>query len=243
MSLTLAEARDRAAAVEVAGYSIDLDLADQSLDTFGCSTRVRFTTAVPATFLELTGASEVRVEVDGTPVEPAYDGRRISLEGLPTGRPVEVAVSARVPYVTDGDGMHRMTDPEDGETYVSAYLSLDVAQRVFPCFDQPDLKATFDVAVTADPRWTVIGNGRVVEHGDGRWVFATTPRLCPSLFVVCAGPWHSVTWEHAGLPFGWHARASLAAELDRDAEELERTTTDCFDHYATLFSEAYPFDS
>jgi aminopeptidase N len=52
-----------------------------------------------------------------------------------------------------------------------------------------------------------------------------------------------VTWEHRGLPFGWHARKSLAAELDRDADELVRSTNDCFDHYAELFDEPYPFDS
>jgi aminopeptidase N len=74
-------------------------------------------------------------------------------------------------------------------------------------------------------------------------VFATTPPVSTYLFVVCAGPWHSVTWEHAGLPFGWHARRSLAAELERDAPELQRITEQCFDHYATLFDEPYPFDS
>ena len=245
MSLTLAEARHRATAIEVESYGIDLDLTGWERGRFACVTTVRFTSADPSTSLELTAAQDVSLESDVEALGWEYDGRRIRLEGLPTGRPVEVVVRAEVPYVTDGDGMHLMTDPEDGETYASAYLSLDVAQRVFACFDQPDLKATFDVAVTADPRWTVLGNGRVTEHDEreGRWVFATTPRLCPSLFVVCAGPWHSVTWEHAGLPFGWHARASLAAELERDAEELRRITADCFDHYATLFDEAYPFDS
>ncbi|MGB0191337.1 MAG: M1 family metallopeptidase, partial [Nocardioides sp.] len=245
MSLTLAEARHRATAIEVESYGIDLDLTGWERGRFACVTTVRFTSADPSTSLELTAAQDVSLESDVEALGWEYDGRRIRLEGLPTGRPVEVVVRAEVPYVTDGDGMHLMTDPEDGQTYASAYLSLDVAQRVFACFDQPDLKATFDVAVTADPRWTVLGNGRVTEHDEreGRWVFATTPRLCPSLFVVCAGPWHSVTWEHAGLPFGWHARASLAAELERDAEELKQTTTDCFDHYATLFDEAYPFDS
>ncbi len=68
------------------------------------------------------------------------------------------------------------------------------------------------------------------------------------MFVVCAGPWHSVTWEHAGpdgrvLPFGWHARRSLATELERDADELRRITESCFDHYATIFTEPYAFDS
>ena len=246
MSLTLAEARHRTETVEVDAYGIDLDLTGWERGRFACTTTVRFTATQPRTFLELTAAEDVVVGCsDADALTWEYDGRRLTLEGLPTGRPVEVVVAAQVPYVTDGDGMHLMTDPEDGETYVSAYLSLDVAQRVFACFDQPDLKATFTVSVTSDPRWTVLGNGRVVEHDAdaGRWTFATTPRICPSLFVVCAGPWHSVTWEHAGLPFGWHARASLAAELDRDAAELMRTTTDCFDHYATLFEQPYPFDS
>jgi len=246
MSLTLAEARARAADVHVDSYEIDLDLTGWERGRFACRTRIRFTTKTPRTFLELTDATEVEVSGPGPLAAPftwEYDGRRIVVDGLPTGTPVEVVVRAEVPYVTDGDGMHLMADPVDGATYASAYLSLDVAQRVFPCFDQPDLKATITTSVTADPAWTVIGNGRALESAGGQWRFATTPRLCPSLFVVCAGPWHSVTWEHAGLPFGWHARASLAAELDRDAEELRRTTTDCYDHYATLFDEPYPFDS
>ncbi|GAA2143102.1 aminopeptidase N [Nocardioides koreensis] len=242
MSLTLAEARARAALVSDVSYEIDLDLTGDDPDTYGCRTTLRFDAAGPETFLELTNATGLSLAVDGTPVErTGYDGRRIALDGL-AGR-TEVVVEARMPYVTDGDGMHAMTDPADGERYVSAYLSLDVAQRVFPCFDQVDLKAPITLTVAADPRWTVIANGQVTSREGGRWTFATTPRICPSLFVVCAGPWHSVTWEHAGLPFGWHARQSLAAELDRDAAELERTTTDCFDHYAELFDEPYPFDS
>jgi aminopeptidase N len=64
-----------------------------------------------------------------------------------------------------------------------------------------------------------------------------------ALMCVVAGPWASVRWEHAGLPFGWHARASLAAELERDADELRAVTEACFDHYARIFTEPYPFDS
>ncbi len=139
--------------------------------------------------------------------------------------------------------MHTFTDPADGETYVSAYLGMDIAQRVFPCFDQNDLKAPIGLTVRAPEAWTVLANGRTVEADEGLWRFTTTPPIPPALFVVCAGPWHSMTWEHAGLPFGWHARRSLAAELERDAAELRRVTDACFDHYAAIFDEPYPFDS
>ena len=202
---------------------------------------MRFGSAGRESFLELTDAADLRVSVNGAPAEPAYDGRRIPLTGL-TARN-EVVVEARLPYVTDGDGMHIFTDPADGETYASAYVGMDVAQRVFACFDQNDLKATVDLTVTADPEWTVLGNGRLMSGADGRWRFATTPPIPVAMFVVCAGPWHSRTWEHAGLPFGWHARRSLAAELDRDFANLREVTEACFDHYATLFTEPYAFDS
>ncbi|NPC98178.1 aminopeptidase N [Nocardioides sp. zg-DK7169] len=243
MSLTLDEARARAAQLSDVAYDIELDLTEASAETFGCRTVVTFTTREPETFLELTAARDLLVLVDGAPATEAYDGRRIALTDLPTGVPVRVEVSARVPYVTDGDGMHRFTDPADGETYLSAYLGMDVSQRVFPCFDQVDLKAPVTMTVRADPAWTVLANGRATGRDGGTWRFATTPPIPTNMVVVCAGPWHSVTWEHRGLPFGWHARRSLAAELDRDAAELRALTEGCFDHYAELLAEPFAFDS
>ena len=238
MSLTLTEARTRAALVSDVSYDLHFDLTDR--DTFGVRAVVRFACSEPggATFLELTAGQEVLL--DGLPAT-TYDGRRITLTDLASAN--EVTVEARVPYVTDGDGMHTFTDPADGATYVSAYVGMDLAQRIFPCFDQNDLKAPVTVAVTAPDGWRVIANGRLAGEEDGTWSFATTPPIPLPMFTVCAGPWHSVTWEHDGLPFGWHARASLATQLDRDAEELIRVTESCFDHYGELFGEPFAFGS
>ncbi len=239
MSLTLSEARERAALVSDVSYDLHLDLTDR--ETYGCRTVVRFRCATPGahTFLELADAREVLV--DGLPAT-TYDGSRLVLEDLRTEH--EVTIEARIPYVTDGEGMHTFTDPADGETYVAAYVGMDVAQRVFPCFDQNDLKAPVTVSATVPPGWTVLANGRATSAGeDGSWTFGTTPPIPLPMFTVCAGPWHSITWEHAGLPFGWHARASLASQLDRDAEELRRVTDACFDHYLELFEEPFAFGS
>jgi hypothetical protein len=244
MSLTLLEARTRAATLQVSSYDVALDLVtDRSHATFGSRTRIRFAaSAADESFVELAGARELSVTLNGARVpEEAYDGERIRLQGLRGDN--ELLVEAVLPTVTDGDGMHRFTDPADGETYLSAYLGMDLARKVFACFDQLDLKAPITLGVSADPAWTVLANGRAADHADGQWAFAPTAPIPPNLFVVCAGPWHSVRWEHAGLPFGWHARRSLAAELDRDADELRRVTTACFDHYTGIFDEPYPFDS
>ena len=250
MPLTLDEARLRAATLSDVSYALDLDLTSPHAERFGTRTTIAFTATSSTTFLELTDASDVVVRLDGVVVEAAYDSRRLHLSGLGSGdgSPTrhEVVVEALVPYVTDGDGMHRFTDPADQATYTCAYIGMDVAQRVFPCFDQNDLKARFTVSVQADPAWTVLANGRAATEAspsDGRWSFTETLPIPTAMFVVCAGPFHSRTWEHAGLPFGWHARASLSGELDRDFDELRTTTEACFDHYATLFTEPMPFDS
>ncbi|MBB3088778.1 aminopeptidase N [Nocardioides albus] len=241
MSLTLDEARTRAGLISSVSYSLDLDVT--GLESFHSRTRVRFRSTAAETFLELKGALTASLLVNGTVVEAAYDGGRLSLIGLSTETVNEVEVVATLPYTTDGDGMHTFTDPADGLRYVSAYLGMDNAAKVVACFDQTDLKASFAVSVTADPADTVLANGAVVSRDAGRWVFATTPPIPPALLVVAAGRWHSVRWSHAGLEFGWHARRSLAAELDRDAAELRRTTEACFAHYADLIDEPFPFDS
>lgn len=62
MSLTLAEARDRAATVEVASNAIDLDLTGWEHGRYACTTTVRFTATTPSTFLELTAATDVTVD-------------------------------------------------------------------------------------------------------------------------------------------------------------------------------------
>jgi aminopeptidase N len=238
-SLTLAEARARAAQLSDVSYDVEIDLTDEQ--TFRSRVTVRFASQGPETFLELHLGRDVQVTVNNTPLEAAYDGARIALTGLVERN--EVVVEARLPYVTDGDGMHTFTDPADGERYVSAYVGVDITQRVFACFDQVDLKAPITLRVVADPAWTVLSNGSVAMTQEDAWEFATTPPIPIDLFVLCAGPWHSRTFEHGGLPMGWHARRSLAAELDRDFDELRLITEQCFDHYAELFDEPFPFDT
>jgi aminopeptidase N len=222
--------------------SYDLALDVTSPDDFRSRVAVCFRTAGGDTFLELHRAESVEVTLDGSLIVPAYDGRRIPIEGLAPGAH-EVIVDARMQYVTDGEGLHTFTDPVDGERYVGGYLGLDITQRLFACFDQLDLKGPITLSVTADPAWTVLSNGRPTCIDENRFKFAATPPIPCDLFAFAAGPYHSVRWEHRGLPMGWHARRSLVAELERDAAELRRVTEVCFDHYAKIFSEPFPFDS
>ncbi|MET7285070.1 aminopeptidase N [Streptomyces sp. NPDC005573] len=241
--LTRDEAQLRAQLLDVHRYTVELDLTTGD-ETFDSRTTIRFTARTDGnTFVELKPAELRTVTLDGHPLDPAalHDGR-LALDGLTAGEH-ELRVDARMRYSRTGEGMHRFTDPTDGETYVYTQMFMDDVQRVFAAFDQPDLKAVFDLSVTAPEGWTVLANG-VTEHlGQGRWRAATTPLISTYLVAVAAGPWHSVTTEHRGLPFGIHCRRSLAPHLDADADEILDITRACFDRYHEKFEEPYPFDS
>ncbi|MEU8683399.1 aminopeptidase N [Streptomyces sp. NPDC048611] len=237
------EAQTRARQIDVHRYEIALDLT-QGEERFGSRTVIHFTARTGGdTFIELNPAELHSATLDGSPLDPAaLDDNRFPLTGLTPGAH-ELRLDATMRYSRTGEGMHRFTDPADGESYVYTQLFLDDVQRVFGAFDQPDLKAEFTVTVQAPEDWTVLANG-VTEHlGEGRWQAAPTPLISTYLVAVAAGPWHSVRTEHAGLPFGIHCRRSLAPHLDADADEILDLTRRCFDHYHEIFAEPYPFDS
>ncbi|MFF4955828.1 aminopeptidase N [Streptomyces sp. NPDC001222] len=244
--LTRDEAQTRARLLDVHRYAIELDLTCGD-ETFDSRTAIRFTVRGdgPATdtFVELKPAELRSATLDGHPLDPdTLVENRLPLTGLTPGEH-ELRIDTAMRYSHTGEGMHRFTDPTDGETYTYTQLFLDDIQRVFAAFDQPDLKAVFDLTVKAPEGWSVLANGITTHEGDGIWRAAETPLISTYLVAVAAGPWHSVRTEHRGLPFGIHCRRSLAPYLDADADELLDITRQCFDRYHEKFEEPYPFDS
>ena len=240
-SLTLAEARERATLLSVTSYAVELDL-DQGAEVFGSLTTVRFTCSSPGvdSWVDLKARSVETVRLNGMDLDPAtvVDGR-LPLRGLVGDN--ELVVAATMAYSHDGQGLHRATDPADQRDYVYGHLFLDAAPSVYACFDQPDLKAPYDVVVRAPLGWRVIGNGAATETAPGTWQLETTKPLATYFVTVCAGPYVSVHDEHDGIPLAIHGRASLREPLERHAAEIFDVTKRSFDYFHGLFGIRYPF--
>jgi aminopeptidase N len=244
-NLTRDEARHRARLLNVASYQVELDLTGDE-ETFRSATTVRFSASAAggATFIDLTAPAVREIVLNGQALDPgAFDGNRIALAGLAEDN--ELLVVADCAYSRSGEGLHRFTDPADKGVYLYSDLETFDAHQIYACFDQPDLKATFELTVTAQDDWRVIGNmppaGDPEPAGPGRlrWRFPPTPPLPTYITFVAAGPYHAVRSEHDGIPLGLFCRQSLAGYLDPD--ELFELTRQGLDFYQGQFGLRYPF--
>ncbi|MEU4695011.1 aminopeptidase N [Actinoplanes sp. NPDC023714] len=239
-TLTRAEAADRASVVDVETYSVDLDVTGDG-DTFRSRAVIRFRArAGAATFLEFEPVEVGTLTLNGAAVEESAvrDGR-LHLTGLAEEN--ELVADARMRYSIDGEGLHRYTDPADGNVYLYQHLFINNGGRVLPCFDQPDLKASWQVSVTAPEEWTVATNGTLVTRDGGRWEFAPTKRISTYLASLIAGRYHVLTDEHDGIPLALYARAALAEHLEAEAPEIFEITKQCLDRFHEMFEIRYPF--
>ncbi|KRA28097.1 MULTISPECIES: aminopeptidase N [unclassified Nocardioides] len=243
ISLTRAEAEHRASVLTVTSYDVELDLTVGD-DVFASRTTIRFTSNTASTFVDVKPTALHTISLDGASIDPTALARgRVALT-LGAGEH-ELVVEATMPFRNDGEGLHRMVDPADGLAYVYGMSFMDAAPSIFACFDQPDLKAPYTMRVTAPADWMVAGNAPAREVGSEgnarRWELGPTPPLSTYFVTVVAGPYHRLTDEHDGIPLGLSSRQSLAAILDREADELFTLTRQSFDEFHRLFGVRYPF--
>ncbi len=81
----------------------------------------------------------------------------ISPKFLKAGENV-IKINFASPIKTSGAAITRYVDKEDGAEYIYSLFVPSDASTAFPVFDQPDLKAGFQLSVHAPKHWTVISN-------------------------------------------------------------------------------------
>ncbi|MDT5319594.1 MAG: aminopeptidase [Mycobacterium sp.] len=249
-NLTRDQAVERAALITVDSYRIALDLTDgdgkPGERTFRSTTTVQFDALAGAgadTVIDIAADTVRSATLNGRDLDVSdYDeSTGIALTGLAEHNLVVVDADCR--YSNTGEGLHRFVDPVDGEVYLYSQFETADAKRMFACFDQPDLKATFDVSVTAPQHWQVVSNGATAGVDDGVHTFATTPRMSTYLVALIAGPyarWDDVySDEHGEIALGIFCRATLAEFMD--AERLFTQTKQGFGFYHKNFGVPYAF--
>ena len=249
-NLTQLEAAERARLLDVTSYDITLDLTDGTggpgEGTFRSITEVTFTCAEPgaSTFIEVAADRVRSARLNGMEVDTSGWSAEKGLTLTNLAEQNTLVVDADFQYSSSGQGLHRSVDPVDKEVYLYSQFETADAQRVFACFDQPDLKSVFTWHATVPSHWRVVSNAPVerIEPGpvEGTSVvhFAQSARMSTYITALCAGPYHEVRDTHDGIDLGLFCRASMKQYLD--ADELFLITKQGFDFFHQQFGVRYP---
>lgn len=249
-NLTRLEAAERAANIAVDSYLVELDLTDDD-KTFASKTTVRFDSKPGfSTFIDAITDSVQKITLNSISLDPSThsDNIRIQLPNLEAKN--ELVIEARGKYSNSGEGLHRFVDPVDSEAYLYTQFEVPDSRRMFPVFEQPDLKATYEFHITAPINWQVISNSPTPKPedlggGKGLWKFAPTKRMSSYITALIAGPYKYWTDELTStdgrkIPLGVFCRGSLAQYMD--ADYIFDKTKAGFDFFEKLFEYPYPFE-
>lgn len=246
VSLTKSEAEARALVIGECSYQLELDCA-AGPDCYRFRVRLEFRGSPGAsTFVDAEVTKIDGMLWQGEPLGlESISGQRIHLPALEEHNVLEVWGCSR--YHRAGLGLHLAIDTADQERYLYSDLEPAEAHRVFPCFDQPDIKATFQLRMRVPQDWTVVSAepgraGAAADAEGGRWWdFPATPRLSPYVLGIAAGRLHAIRTQHHGIELALYGPLSLRQDLEKAAPDIFEVTGQGLDFYRELFGVPYPF--
>jgi aminopeptidase N len=112
--------------------------------------------------------------------------------------------------------------------YLYTLFVPDRARTAFPLFDQPDLKATYELTLQVPAGWTAISNAPVASVEDQQIRFERSDLISSYLFSFVAGKFDTVVRDVGG-------RQMTMLHRETDAEKVARNLDEIFDlHGAAL---------
>jgi aminopeptidase N len=241
-----AEASERSRRVHDVSYGLAFELSE-SRETYAGRAVIDFGLRAGEAPLFLDFRGHLRgLVINGASVAVDHHDHRVWLPPALLASANRIILEYENTFGLTGDGFHRFVDPEDGETYLYSDFEPFSAHRLFPCFDQPDIKASYRLSVVAPTDWRVVsavapGRRSLTRDGRRRHDFPPTPPFSSYLMSLIAGPYERVIGRHGSVSLGLLGRRSMRDELDRSAGEILELTKQGLDYYAGLFGRPYPF--
>lgn len=172
-----------------------------------------------------------------------HDELRITHPGVTQGDHVVVVAFSGV--ITDSmHGLYPCYYEHNGEKkeLLATQFESHHAREVFPCIDEPEAKATFDLTLTTETGITVLGNQPVewqrVENDKLVTSFQTTPRMSTYLLAWVTGELHHKTARtSSGVEVSVYATPAQRPEALDFALEHSVKSIEFFDAY---FDTPYP---
>lgn len=236
----------RAAQLSNISYRLQFNL-DKESEVFSGVTEISFDLAADNQndlSIDFNQGTVQAITKDGKAIPYSYEKWFITIPATELSPGTnQLIISYDHPYATDGSGLHRFVDPQNAEIYLYTDFEPYDANRLFPHFDQPDLKASYSLQVSAPDDWQIISATRersIEQKTDKKlWTFPASDLFSSYVFSLHAGNY--AVWEDQfeDIPLRLFARQNLAQYVDID--EWFIPTKQSFAFFNEYFDVRYPF--
>lgn len=176
------------------------------------------------------------VKLNGKSVDYIFENEHIIIDKSDVKKAKN---SVYISFEVDDTPLNRRDD------LVYTLLVPDRARGLMPCFDQPDIKALYNLTVQAPNDWVVIANGPVkdsckVDREYNQWTFETSDPLPTYLFAFVAGDFSRVEKERGGKVVSLYHKEMDSSKIAQCGEILEEVfhSLEWLEDYTGV---AYPF--
>ncbi|WP_228724231.1 M1 family aminopeptidase [Spirosoma sp. KUDC1026] len=231
VSQTLAQHRKQV--ISQLAYALSFDIPNQKVQPIPATETISFVWRTNANPLQIDFKEErshlQNVAVNGKDIPIVFENEHLLIDNslLKAG---QNTVSIR--FTAGNLSLNRNDD------YLYTLLVPDRARTVFPCFDQPDLKASFQVSLTVPSTWQTMTNAPVRDSsmaGDRKTVhFLPSDTISTYLFSFVAGKFESIT-----KTLGKRPMTLLHRETDETKMRLSTDTIFSLHADALRFLEDY----
>ncbi|QMW03820.1 M1 family aminopeptidase [Spirosoma foliorum] len=238
VSQTLAKARRQQ--ISQLAYALKFDIPAQKNQLIPASETITFTWARTTAPLQIdfkeerTHIQKVSVNKKEIPVVFESEHLLISTAFLQPGKN-----TISIQFTAGNLSLNRNDD------YLYTLLVPDRARTVFPCFDQPDLKATFQLSLTIPTNWQAMGNAAVKDSsiaGERKTVNFQVSNIIPTyLFSFVAGKFSPVTRTLNGRPMTLLHRETDTTKIRLSMETLFKLHADALTFLEDYTQIPYPF--
>lgn len=154
-----------------------------------------------------------------------------------------LAIEFKAQYAKSGMGLVRYLDATSNSRYVYTNLEPFSAHSVFPCFDQPDLRAVFQTTVKIPQLWTAISAtdaDEIVPAGGTQTVrFPESPIMPTYAYPLIAGQFAVYEDTYNEKPLRLYYRPIIEREIDPKQWLTETKAGLIF--FEDTFSTSYPY--
>ena len=221
-------------------YTLILNVAEDKMGTIKGGMQIDFQlkkneTSLPLDF-NAPKENILRVLVNGQEGDYPFKNGHII---LPAGALKVGTNQVKIDFNADSDALKRTDD------FLFSSFFPNKASTVFPCFDQPNLKALFSLNLMLPRGWTAIGNAplRSVDEGPERTLhqFENTKPISTDLFGFAAGAFEKVTIEKSGRTLNLYFHKTDGEKVEKNKEYLFDLQFNALDWMEAYTQIAFPF--